>query len=277
MHPEVCEAADNAQWRSHRLSTKTFFQREWERGKKVTPLFSVFGIFNFLFKIDWLHCADLGIAADFLGNLFAYLVEHKMPGANQLLRCQALGEHIQKYYEDYHVEDRLKEFLPKTYKAESKKRPPKLKGNAASTRALAKFGNLIAKQFLSDDDQIELAMKSAAYHPHNCYESLHLTNQHLSHEALYSNSKNFALQYGALHAAFGGGVLWRPMPKMHMFLELCSASTEPQKFWNYRDEDFGGSVAKQSRMKGMWKKLCAYSKHALDMFRMKNSVPRIVE
>ena len=67
------------------------------------------------------------------------------------------------------------------------------------------------------------------------------------------------------------------MPKMHLFLELCSAGTEPQKFWNYRDEDFGGSIARQSRMKGSWKKMSAFCKHGLDMFKMKNKAPRIVD
>ena len=67
------------------------------------------------------------------------------------------------------------------------------------------------------------------------------------------------------------------MPKMHLFLELCSSRTEPQKFWNYRDEDFGGSVAKQSKMKGSWRKLGSFATHGLDMFEMKNHAPRILE
>ena len=121
-----------------------------------------------------------------------------------------------------------------------------------------------------------MAMKQAAKDLLNCYNSLHDSNHAFSHNALYDSSKKFALQYGALHKAFGDGVAWRPMPKMHMFLELCAADTEPQKFWNYRDEDFGGSVSRQARMKGRWKNLTCYSRHALDFFRMKNPAPRIV-
>jgi hypothetical protein len=274
---QVCEASDAAEWRSQRLSTMELLQREWERGKMPSPIFACFGIFNYLFKCDWLHCADQGVGADFLGNLFAYLVQHKMPGPNIEDRSKALGVHIEKYYEANDVEDRLKEFLPKTFQSEKKTtRPPRLKGNAASVRALIGFGDQMAKQFLSDADPTEAAMKAAAHHLLNCYNSLREANKAFSHDALYNSSKNFALQYDALHEAFGGGVPWRPMPKMHLFLELCSSGTEPEKFWNYRDEDFGGSVAKQSRMKGMWKKLSAYCKHGLDMFRMKNSAPRIV-
>ncbi len=135
----------------------------------------------------------------------------------------------------------------------------------------------MARQFPSDADPIEAAIKPAAHHLHNCYQSLHLANQAFAHVALYNSSKIFALQYGALHEASGDGVSWRPRPKMRMFSELSSQCTEPRKFGNYRAEDFGGSVARQSRMKGRWKSLSAYSKHALDMFRMKNSAPRIVD
>ena len=36
-------------------------------------------------------------------------------------------------------------------------------------------------------------------------------------------------------------------PKLHLFLELCSSRARPALFWNYRDEDFGGSCAALSR------------------------------
>ena len=252
-------------------------QREWERGKRVSPIFGVFGIFNYLFKCDWLHCADQGIAADFLGNEFAYLVAHKMPGATEHQRCQALHEHVKKYYDEEGVDgDRLKELLPKTFKPSKATKPPRLKGSAATVRALVKFGDIIAKQFLSDDDPVEQAMKTAAHHLLNCYNSLHLGNEDWSHAALLHSSKIFALQYDALWAAHGRTAPWRPMPKMHLFLELCSAATEPQKFWNYRDEDFGGTVSRQCRMRGSWKRVSAFARHGLDMFKMKSKAPRIV-
>eukprot|EP00959_Pyramimonas_sp_CCMP1952_P242034 5059480-Pyramimonas_sp.AAC.1 len=37
--------------------------------------------------------------------------------------------------------------------------------------------------------------------------------------------------------------IFRIKPKLHVFLELCSSGGQPSKHWNYRDEDFGGSVA----------------------------------
>ena len=214
----------------------------------------------------------------FLAMSLHILVENKMPGNNKLEKCQALETHITAYYTANNVEkDRLKEFLPKAYAPEKSTRPPKLKGSAATVRTLVGFGDQMAQQFLSDGDPTEGAIKTAAHHLQNCYESLHLRNEALSHAALYNSSKLFALQYGALWAAHGHAASWRPRPKMHLFLELCAAGTEPQKFWNYRDEDFGGSVARQSRMKGRWKNMSAFCRHGLDMFKMKNRAPRIVD
>ena len=186
-----------------------------------------------------------------------------MPGANEEARCHALGDKVMAYYDDNGILDRLKNFLPKSYKGiKQSARPPKLKGSAATCRALVPFCYLIALEYLSDAEPVEAAMKQAAYDLKNCYDSLSDANKDFSHEALYESLKNFALQYQTLYEVIGRNVLWRPMPKMHMFLELCSMRTEPQKFWNYRDEDFRDSVAKQSRMRRRWEQLKAYAKNA---------------
>lgn len=252
-------------------------QREWERGKLPSPIFACFGIFNHLFKCDWLHCADQGVSADFLGNLFAYLVDKKMHGGSIHERSVALGGHMEQYYDSNAVLDRLPAFLPKTFASEKKlSRPPRLKGNAASTRALVPFGLAMSNQFLSDDDPVEATMKNAARSLCNCYDSLRESSKPFCHDALRSSAKAFAIHFQALHHAHGAAVAWRPMPKMHMFLELCSGNTEPAKFWTYRDEDFGGYIAKQSKMRGMWKRLGAFAAHGLDMFKMKNLAPRIM-
>jgi hypothetical protein len=154
--------------------------------------------------------------------------------------------------------------------------PPKLSGSAAEVRALVKFGHLMAARFLDSADPMEQAVKSAAYHLFMCYQSLSYDSRAFAHETLHHSSKAFAGQFYALFLLVGDGRSWRVMPKMHLFLELCSEGTEPQKFWCYRDEDFGGIIAKQSRMKGMWLNLLSFTKHALNMFAMKNPAPRIV-
>ena len=161
MQTQVCDAGEDEPWRSPagRLSTQELLEREWNRGKRVCPLFSVFGIFNHLFVVDWLHCADQGVAADFLGNEFEYLVKNIMPGSNQDVRCEALRTHLLTYYDDNpDVTDRLKNFALKSFKGSTKGggKPPKLKGSAAVIRALVRFGDQMAQRYLSDDNPIDL-------------------------------------------------------------------------------------------------------------------------
>ena len=274
----VSEADDDAGWRRDRLTTVELLLREMRRGKRVSPILGVMGVINLLFKIDWLHCADKGITADFLGNLFEYIVmQKKVPGATISDRCTALGKIAEQWYDEHNVQDRLKIFQRSAWRSEKiKTRPPSLKGNAASSRALVSFANVICTSLLSPKVPEESAMISASKHLLNCYRALSDANKAFGHDAMYNSSKSFAQQYLALFVHFGQRVEWRVMPKMHMFLELCSQRTEPSKFWCYRDEDFGGSVARQSRMKGRWRHLGAFAKRALDMFKMKNPAPRLV-
>ena len=275
----VSEADDDARWRQDRLTTIQLLLREIRRGKPVSPIFGVMGVVNLLFKIDWLHCADKGITADFLGNLFEYIVMQKrVPGATIAERCTALGEMAEQWYNEHDVKDRLKTFQRKAWCSDKiTTRPPSLKGNAASARALVPFAYFLCKSVLSPEVPEESAMISASKHLLNCYRALSDANKAFGHDAMYNSSKSFAQQYLALFVHFGRSVKWRVMPKMHMWLELCSQRTEPSKFWCYRDEDFGGSVARQCRMKGRWRHLGAFAKRALDMFRMKNPAPRLVQ
>ena len=244
------------------------------RGKKVSPIFSVHGVKNTIFRVDWLHIVDQGIGADFLGNLFEMIID-KLPGRNIDLRCQHLWAEIQRYYEVYDVKDRLKTFEHKNIRPTAEK-PPKLRGcNAASCRALILFGYQAAQRHLDDADPQEAAAKAAARHLWLCYQSLSSAAVFV-HEVLESSSKAFALHFAALRDT-SEDPLWRVKPKMHLFLELCSQNCRPNMFWTYRDEDFGGSIGHQSKMRGNWKRAFAYSKHALDMFACKNPEPRLIQ
>ena len=262
------EADDNAEWRSNRYNTHDFLAFLLSHGKGVSPIFSVYGVFTYLFRIDWLHAVDMGVGADFLGNLFV-LLEKNMPGRSETVRRQHLWQECQEYYDTHEVEDRVKSL---DYKAKKGTRPPKLRSHAAGCRALIRSGYEMAQKCLSDGDPIKLA----ATHLWQCYQSLSHTGAMYKKQVFHQSSKAFALQYHALFLAVGDGVSWRVMPKMHLFLELCCEDTEPNLFWCYRDEDFGGSAAKQAKMRGMWKKLSAFSMHGLNMFCMKNDPPRLV-
>ena len=251
--PKVHEAAEDADWRHNRYNTQQFLEFLLSHGRAVSPIFSVFGVFSYLFRIDWLHAVDQGVGADFLGNLFALLVSI-LPGRNREIRTNVLWQEMQAYYDAHGVEDTLGSFNYKNIKGSKRATiPPKLRSHAAGCRALIRFGHLMAEKYLSDAKPIEYAAKNAAFHLWQCYQSLSHTGSMYRKDVFEASSKAFALQYHALFLAVGDGVSWRVMPKMHLFLELCCEDTEPNLLWCYRDEDFGGSVAKQAEMRGMWK------------------------
>ena len=66
---QVHRAESDARWRRERFSLVEFLERQMRKGIAINPIFSVAGIILEIFRIDWLHAVDLGVAADFLGNL----------------------------------------------------------------------------------------------------------------------------------------------------------------------------------------------------------------
>jgi len=272
---QVHEADDDAGWRSSRLTTEDFLRRQMETGRRISPIFSVFGVFIYLFRVDWLHAVDQGVAPDFAGNAFEALLP-KIPGNNKEVRCNALNAKLQAFYARRGTEDKLKCLNPKDFRR-IKKQPAKLKGSAAQMRAVVPFVKELADELVDDSVPAEAAIKTAAKHLTHCYQALAKSSAACRDEALYFSSRDFVLQTQALHLA-GDGVAFRSKPKTHMFLEMCSQpGVVPSTCWCYRDEDFGGPIARQSKMVGPWKNLTAYSGHAFDMFFMKNPVPRIVK
>jgi len=272
---QVHEAGDDACWRTLRLTTQEFLQRQMETGRRISPIFSVFGVETYLFRVDWLHSCDLGVGADLAGNVFESLLP-KLPGANKRDRCHSLNAKLQDYYERFGVEDRINGLELKSFKRKSKGQPAKLSGSAAEVRAIIPFLLELADELCDVEVPKEAAIQSACKHLSHCYQALARSSAACRDEALYSSSQAFVLQYHALHLA-GDGVAFRCKPKTHAFLELCSQpGVVPNAFWCYRDEDFGGPIARQCKMRGRWKKLTAYSGRAFDMFFMKNKIPRLV-
>lgn len=270
------EAGDDAAWRTSRLSTQEFLKRQMETGRRISPIFSVAGVETYLFRVDWLHAVDQGVGADLAGNVFEALLP-KLPGTTRLQKCHRLNEKLQKWYDRHGVQDRLKEFNLNSFKRASPTQPAKLKGSAAEIRAVIPFVRELARELCDMTVPREAAIQNACVHLSHCYQALARSSASCRDEALYSSSQAFVLQYHALHLTAADGIAFRCKPKTHLFLELCSeAGVVPNAFWCYRDEDFGGPIARQSKMRGRWRDLTAYSGHAFDMFFMKNKVPRLV-
>ena len=80
----------NTDWRQHRWDTNDFLLSRQQRGKTNSPI-NVFGVFTYLFRIDWLYAVDQGVGADFLGNFFVLLMQ-KMPGNTMEERVHHIWE-----------------------------------------------------------------------------------------------------------------------------------------------------------------------------------------
>ena len=243
-----------------------------DNGQTISPLFSIPWVTKDICRIDWLHCADQGVTADYLGNLFV-MIANKLPGANFKSRVEALWLKIQKFYEDYKVEDRLHMLLPTMLK--QSKKAPKLRGSAAQVRALVPCALKLSQEILSRGTPVEEAAIVGMVHLDQCYKAL--SKDSIFHaDILREHSRQFALQYTALEAAFEDPKSWRIKPKLHLFLELAAEGSKPALFWTYRDEDFGGSVSKLARRRGGLLSVKAFSCNLLQRFMMHQPMLRMV-
>ena len=89
--------------------------------------------------IDWLHCMDLGVGADFAGNLLFHVLP-LFPGSTMKQQCQALHRHLQAFYrENPGWSNKLTTLTPlmvQKKNAKGKLTSPKLGASAGELRSL---------------------------------------------------------------------------------------------------------------------------------------------
>ena len=88
---EVRQVSSDAAWRGQRISHNDLMLRILQNGCSMSTISKVPWISSSTFRVDWLHCADLGCTADFMGNLLLML-SRKFPGANHNERVKALWQ-----------------------------------------------------------------------------------------------------------------------------------------------------------------------------------------
>jgi len=266
----IRECGTAASWRQERMSHWDLLLRWQEQGKSVSPLLGAPCIRSSCFKIDWLHTVDLGVAADFLGSIFKMLLP-KMQGASDLLRCKELFLLMQTYYRANNVESRLDHLTPLMLCKPMQ--TPKLRAKAAEARGLVPFARDTALLLLSDAVPTESTAKEAAICLASCYDALSHTT--FLADDLKKHCRKFCLLTVALEAA--DEKLWRVKPKLHLFQELCEMQTScPADSWTYRDEDFGGTLAKISRRRGGNNSALGTGRSVLQKFAAKHAVPAIL-
>ena len=99
---------ENAFWKlpCDRLTHWQFLERQMLLGRPISPIYASPGFHTGLVAIDWLHCCDLGVLADFLGNLFVTLLKYYF-GNNTKETVANLFLAIRAYYEANNVSSRL--------------------------------------------------------------------------------------------------------------------------------------------------------------------------
>ena len=266
---DIPDVGLQAGWRSQPLDHWSLLHRIAQQGHSLCPLFGCPGFRSSCCKLDWLHIADQGVTADFLGNLLYYLVD-KMAGPTKEMRCQNLFLEIEQWYQLFRVTARFDNLTLSMLRKGSAS--PKLRGKAAEVRMLVPFGHAAAQKYLSDQIPKEKTMKEAMVHLQSCY--VLLSRVGFCPSSLAEQGRKFCLLASALHT-FHDGVVWRVKPKMHLFLHLCESGSNPSQHWLYRDEDFGGSLASIGKRRGGANYPAVLGKSVLSKFIASHSLPLI--
>lgn len=237
---ESCKAFDP-------LDHFTLLQSISNSGIDINELFQTPGLTSKQFLLDWLHIVDLGVAADFMGNVFHHLIAsgNHLPGNNVKERVKSLFHRIQSYYKTEGVENKLPTLtvLMIRKKASSS---PKLRAKAAEARGLITFAKQICDEFLADDNVFEYTIKMAATELWQCYSFL--SKNLWNHQSMLLPGRKFLLLCKSLENETDH--TWKIKPKHHSFLDLLLQNSCPSDSWTYRDEDFGGFLAHLGAVKG---------------------------
>ena len=267
------ESGPTASWRQpeNRLSHFEALQRILEDGGSISPVFSIPWVTMASLRIDWLHCADLGVTAVFLGGLFHWVLSQRAYGRNVEARCAQLWREIQDFYNREHVADRLHNLTVTMIKP--KKGPIELTGSGAQIRSLVPFGLLLVDAWVDPLGPEAFAARSSMRHLSRCYEFLRAAMPP-QQDSLLDNALAFHGSLLVLHGLHPER--WQIRPKLHMFLELCAEEGPPSSSWNYREESFGGSVSHQAHRRGGFGTPLAMSRGVLTKFCCKELLPRLI-
>ena len=231
---------------AERLSHIDNIQRIFLKGVTVSPLLAAPFFDVKLIAIDWLHTMDLGVAQIFLGSLFDLVMGYF--DGDLTAKTNTLWKHIQAYYKRTKVENQLQNFKPTMLQG---KNHPKLRSKAGETRSLIDFAVSISKQVLDAADPEARAATVAAQALQECYALL--SRSRFRQQDMEDACNRFSAQYVALSAwsEQHGGRRWPLKPKFHLMQEMVyEATSSPADAWTYRDEGFGGVVAKWSLRRG---------------------------
>ena len=140
------------------------------QGITPTPQHNAPGVRSSIFRLDWLHVADLGVSADWLGGLFTFLAEHKFPGRSFAAKLSGLWQRIQQLYRVHLPAARLDQLTDKMLNRGSPS--PKLRCYGMEVCCLIPVAKDLAQEYLREGDLVEQATRQGTLELSACYDCL---------------------------------------------------------------------------------------------------------
>lgn len=259
----------DAPWRTQRRTGEEFVAAIRAAGRVPSPLLGCPGLRVKHFVIDWMHCVDLGIAQDCLGQLF-WDVLPLLGAGTRKQQVRLLWMRIRAFYQQRRPRAQLQTLTEEMVRLRGK--PPKLRSKAGECRYLIPFGAALAAEFADGSEYRRTVARV-------CALLLRLAElisaEPLAVEELRDAGCRFAILYstlGAQAAAAGEDWRWRPKPKLHMLQELCEyqageLQASPRDFWNYVDESWCGWIGDAGGRRGGAKTVTTVATNIIQRFR----------
>ena len=268
----VLSEVDNPPWRGQRWSHWDLLCMLHQTGSILSPMWKLSFFESSCVKLDWLHIMDKGVANFYVAGLLSWIVHAPEWGPNQELRLAAIFQRMQVYYTGGQVTDRLNTLKLSMITSGG---TPELTASAAELRALIPFFKMLVDSWpaetMSEEQTLARLGMHALHEAYNCLASAREVD--VAEGALEHQAFLFQRHLVALHAL--NPERWVLRPKLHSFLELALDRSLPSKTWLYRDESFGGDVARQAHRKGGPITAKAMSRSSLLKFCAREDFPRI--
>ena len=238
------------------MTEDQFWEDMSKQGISKNSLFTIPGVSLRMVVIDCLHCLDLGVTQDVVGNLFReYLQGSFCDGSNANKKLKSLLLQLKAHYKEHKTPTRIQNITSDMIQRSGK--PPKLRAKGAETRCIVPFVVECARKMHEEMDDMHsftVFRCVASLADYYMLMSLDEWKPALAKQAC----RQFCVLYKALSdeasAKYNHDVFWRLKPKFHMFQEMAEypgfVLGNPRTFWNYMDEDFVGWVASMAKSRG---------------------------
>lgn len=259
-----------ASWRRTRKTGMHWIVDRQRQGSHVSPLFGAPDFDPHDVVPDWLHCVDLGVQADLLGNLFYEVVEQHMPGANRDQRLRAFLDRLLRWNKETKPQTVFDNMTWEMIQAKASS-PPKLRGKGAEVRHVLPFAILLAEDY-----------QDGSIHRHTVLWVLKwmarcgslVKERPYQAAAAAEAARNVALLWAALEGearSKGDFISWRLKPKLHLFQELMEfvapVHGPPNTYHCYLDERIGGWMALMATRRGGAKVAASCALNCLNRYR----------